>query len=254
MKNVMILLLAVLAMLNVACTKTEVSGCKSSKQSFNEDLSSYVMKQKEILHGLKTRSASTTLTSEEVAAIAIKMDSVTLKFYNEHPEFVNSLPKVSEEQMEVLKENSDSLLTFVQRNYSEEVFNIVKEDLGSNRFILLEPSNISSAGDVPRDKFFKANLEINRDFKEVITDSTYLNFRPIIQESNKRKECYATYKIKVDNCYSTMVRNLLLASLGVCSGPCAGAVLSISLLYIASDYNQCLYNAAEFYKLCNGNN
>lgn len=97
MKNVMILLLAVLAMLNVACTKTEVSGCKSSKQSFNEDLSSYVMKQKEILHGLKTRSASTTLTSEEVAAIAIKMDSVTLKFYNEHPEFVNSLPKVSEE-------------------------------------------------------------------------------------------------------------------------------------------------------------
>lgn len=35
MKNVMILLLAVLAMLNVACTKTEVSGCKSSKQSFN---------------------------------------------------------------------------------------------------------------------------------------------------------------------------------------------------------------------------
>ena len=170
MKNVMILLLAVLAMLNVACTKTEVSGCKSSKQSFNEDLSSYVMKQKEILHGLKTRSASTTLTSEEVAAIAIKMDSVTLKFYNEHPEFVNSLPKVSEEQMEVLKENSDSLLTFVQRNYSEEVFNIVKEDLGSDRFILLEPSNISSASNVQRDKFVKANLEINRDFKEVVAE------------------------------------------------------------------------------------
>lgn len=251
MKNVMILLLAVLAMLNVACTKTEVSGCKSSKQSFNEDLSSYVMKQKEILHGLKTRSASTTLTSEEIAAIAIKMDSVTLKFYNEHPEFVNSLPKVSEEQMEVLKENPDSLMTFVQRNYSEEVFNIVKEDLGSDRFILLEPSNISSAGDVPRDKFVKANLEINRDFKEVITENAANTYKPLIQESNKRTDCYKRYKNKVDNCYSTMMRSLILASISSVN-PLGAITLSLSLLYIASDYNQCLYNASEFYYLCNG--
>lgn len=190
MKNVMIFLFAVFAMLNVACTKTDVSEAKKSPQSFDEDLNSYVSEQKEILHGLTTRSTSTTLTSEEIAAIAIKMDSVTLKFYNEHPKFVNSLPKVSEEQMEVLKENPDSLMTFVQRNYSEEVFNIVKEDLGSDRFILLEPSNISSASNVQRDKFVKANLEINRDFKEVITENAANTYKPLIQESNKRTDCY----------------------------------------------------------------
>lgn len=251
MKNVMIFLFAVFAMLNVACTKTDVSEAKNPPQSFDEDLNSYVSEQKEILHGLTTRSTSTTLTSEEIAAIAIKMDSVTLKFYNEHPKFANSLPKVSEEQMEVLKENPDSLMTFVQRNYSEEVFNIVKEDLGSDRFILLEPSNISSASNVQRDKFVKANLEINRDFKEVITENAANTYKPLIQESNKRTDCYKRYKNKVDNCYSTMMRSLILASISSVN-PIGAITLSLSLLYIASDYNQCLYNASEFYYLCNG--
>lgn len=254
MKKTFLLLFVVFTMLNVACTKNDVSEIVASPQSFDEDLSSYVSKQKDILGGLRTRSTSITLSREEIAAIAIKMDSVTLKFYNDHPKFVNSLPKVSEEQLEILKENSDSLLTFVRKNYSEEIFNIVNEDIGENRFVLLEPTNLSNVSNVQHEKFIKANIEINREFKTIITDNSNLNFKPLIQETNKSKECYAIYKNKVDNCYSTMVRNLVLASVGVCTGPISGAVLSISLLYIASDYNQCLYNAAEFYKLCNGKN
>lgn len=103
------------AMINIACNKTEVSECKSSTDSFEEDLSSYISEQKSIMHGVKTRSSSAVLSRADIATIAVKMDSVTMKFYNKYPKLINELPKVSEEQLEILKENTDSLASFVQK-------------------------------------------------------------------------------------------------------------------------------------------
>ena len=176
-----------------------------------------------------------------------------MKFCNKYPELINELPKVSEEQLEILKENTDSLASFVQKNYSAEIVNLVKEDLGSDCFARLKPTAVPMISDVRHNRFVQANVEINREFKVLVTENADLTYKPLFQESNKRTDCYNRYKNKVDNCYSTMVRSLILASLGSSfTGPVAGGVLSLSILYIVSDYNQCLYNAAEFYNLCNG--
>lgn len=253
MKKVSFLLLAVFAMINIACNKTEVSEYKSSTDSFEEDLRSYISEQKSIMHGVKTRSSSAILSRADIATIAVKMDSVTMKFYNKYPKLINELPKVSEEQLEVLKENTDSLASFVQKNYSAEIVNLVKEDLGSDCFARLKPTAVPMISDVRHNRFVQANVEISREFKVLVTENADLTYKPLFQESNKRTDCYNRYKNKVDNCYSTMVRSLILASLGSSfTGPVAGGVLSLSILYIVSDYNQCLYNAAEFYNLCNG--
>lgn len=248
MKKLNLLFFVFLIVTFFACSEANVLEKHSSSSMFAADLTEYLAAQKMIMQGVGTRSVGELYSREEVAAVAAKLDSVALEFYKDHPDVYNDLPKVSSEKLDVLKENTDSLIAFVNVNYSPEVLQLVNEKLNVGHI----PQIGTSKGPVCSNQFvdgvIKANIEINMDFKKNILDNSEL--LPIEQKNNT--ECYVVYKKKVDGCYESMVRNLVIAAIGASAVPGGVAVFSVTVLYIAADYNQCLYNAAEYYNLCIG--
>lgn len=248
MKKLNLLFFVFLIVTFFACSEANVLEKHSSSSIFDADLAEYLAAQKMIVQDVRTRSVGESYSREEVVAVAAKLDSVALEFYKDHPDVYNDLPKVSPEKLDVLKENTDSLIAFVNVNYSPEVLQLVNKELNVGKTPVIGTSTGSVCSNKFVDEVIKANIEINMDFKKNILDNSDL--LPIEQQN--KTECYAVYKKKVDDCYASMVRNLVIAAIGASAVPGGVAVFSVTVLYITADYNQCLYNAAEYYNLCSG--
>ena len=214
--------------------------CVNSNSEFSKELREYRAAQMQVLHNGNTRAAGNTYTDEEVQEIAAKLDSIAADFRKKHPEIVAALPKITQDEFDVMSVDEDSLVSFVKNNYSLETSDYILNSMSEMENGNIVPKPKYRIGSIT-DDYVIANIYTISDFVDIAGNSESSSITPCKTKS----DCYSRYKEKVSGCYKTLVRSLVLNIVGL-------SVMSpINMLYIAADYNKCLTDAAEFYSVCN---
>lgn len=95
-------------------------------EKFDQELNKYANKQSALLSQTLTR-ASVSISQEEVLEIAETMDANFIEFYKENSEILLEYAKkdLSEDEIDLITLDETELLSFIEDNYSQEVYNIV---------------------------------------------------------------------------------------------------------------------------------
>ena len=245
------LIAAFVAMLTlVSCGADDgVENTKVANTSeFDKDLNDYVTTMEDILsEGTVTRAAGDSVTYEELLSIAASIDSTTLKFYQDHPQIADALPKLPEEYIELMKVDVDTLLAFVKANYSDEFYqNFVTHIYTKNENARYIPMP-STASDV--DKTLNANLYIYGNFKNLVGNTLQIT-GPC---EDKERKCWNDYLSKRNLCYTTFCGEIGLLVFNVYKTlpSVPGAVVyTLNTLMAVYSYYRCLNDATTIYELC----
>lgn len=245
------LIAAFVAMLTlVSCGADDgVENTKVANTSeFDKDLNDYVTTMEDILsEGTVTRAAGDSVTYEELLSIAASIDSTTLKFYQDHPQIADALPKLPEEYIELMKVDVDTLLAFVKANYSDEFYqNFVTRIYTKNENARYIPMP-STASDV--DKTLNANLYIYGNFKNLVGNTLQIT-GPC---EDKERKCWKEYISRRDECQKALCNEIGCLVVGVLVSlptPAEVVLCTLSTLMSVYSYYSCLNDAKTIYDLC----
>ena len=245
MRKLFLLIAAFVAMLAlVSCGADD--GVENTKvvnmSEFDKDLNDYVTTMENILsEGTVTRAAGDSVTYEELLNIAASIDSTTLKFYQDHPQIAEALPKLPEEYIELMKVDVDTLLAFVKANYSDEFYQkFVTQIYTKNENARYIPMP-STASDV--DKTLNANLYIYGNFKNLAGNTLQIT-GPC---EDKGRKCWIDYLSRTDECQKALCDEIGCLVLGafVTSPTMAGTIVyTLSTLMASFQYWLCSSDAA----------
>lgn len=243
------LIAAFVAMFSLVSCGTD-DGVEKTKvanlSEFDKDLNEYVTTMEDILSaGTVTRAAGDSVSYEELLRIAASIDSTSQKFYQDHPQIAEALPKLPEEYIEVMRVDVDTLLAFVKANYSEEFYqNFVAHIFTKNENARYIPLS-STVSDV--DKTLNANLYIYSNFKNLAGNSSQL---PLLK--NKEQKCFSEYLSRRNGCYATFCGDIGLIAINVAKTPTTDGMVvgTLSTLMAVYSYYSCLNDAKAIYDLC----
>ena len=123
-----------------SCNNEQTADNTQRERNFDRDLNLYVASQESIINGIGHTRADGNLTYDDLVAMAEKLDSTSKAFYKAHPEVKLRIKEnPSKEELEIMSMDADSLLAFVNRNFSPEVENIVRANLNAQPYNQTRP-------------------------------------------------------------------------------------------------------------------
>lgn len=148
---------------NDSCMSEQIN-----KDKFSENLNNYANKQNAILSQSLTR-ASNSISQEEVLQIAETMDVNLIEFYKENSEILLEYAKVdlSEDEIDLITLDETELLSFIEDNYSQEVYNTVFVFLNGEEESIDVQDIISNDRLNPVEKIAIINLKNLSDFRDL---------------------------------------------------------------------------------------
>lgn len=252
----------------IACSNDVEKSQEKPQKQFDKDLAEYVAKQKGFMRSVVISRSGSEVTYEDMLEIAAKLDSCSMKFFEEHPEVYEALNlNVTEDEIIAMSLDTEELMQFVQANYSSEVYDAVYKAISDSTELLQTNNNdvassnndiVSSVSQITNkenDEMIEnannailANIEVATEFEKTLTEVLKEDANMTVAEKNNY--CYGKYVRNVNNCYSSLTRDVVIAALfGVGSGwSYIGA--SVGILVATQNYNECLRFAKEVYHDC----
>lgn len=137
-------------------------------EKFDQELNKYANKQSALLSQTLTR-ASVSISQEEVLEIAETMDANFIEFYKENSEILLEYAKkdLSEDEIDLITLDETELLSFIEDNYSQEVYNIVFDFLTGEEESIDIQNIISNDRLNPIEKIAIVNLKNLSDFRDL---------------------------------------------------------------------------------------
>lgn len=226
---------------------------QQEEKGFEDSFASFKAAKRTVLNSVATRSANDTLSYNDMIVMAEELDSLNKAFYHSHPKLAKRVRKVVEsDQVEIMKINPDSLMSFVKDNYSDEIYNCVRGHL-VKAGCLSSIYNLKTTGatvSTQDDRFIVDNIETTLEF----AGKTKWDKNPNFSYKTKTEYCLDQYKNRKSNCYKSYITNCVIAGLGiVVSAPStvgAAVVWTVSVSLVCEAYRECLYDAYCSYMDC----
>lgn len=240
-----------------SCSDNETAETKQqvANTKFDKDLEDYVIAQKAVINTMKTRS-SEKLSQEELTAMTTKLDSIAAAFYAAHPILQQQIKaKVTDEELEIMKVDTERLLSFVHQNYSADIYNYVYDSYKSKNLICINRMETTAPNlilDTPNelDKVINENLKIVKELGDQTFSGTSTDNKSYSQ-NGKQEYCLKERERSYRNCeISCLSGYFLTALLGAAFGPASTPSVAISLASTYLEYVNCCNEAERSYTNC----
>lgn len=245
---VLTLLTLLFSVVITGCNSGDTTDCTQITNDFDKELNDYIASQEATISSVKTR-ANGNLTYNDLVAMAEKLDSTSKAFYKAHPEVKMQVNEnLSKEEIEIMSMDADSLLAFVNRNFSPKVGKMMQANLKGQPYKFSDglPSDMLVSNS---EKTLLANLKISNEFATVVNGS--IGSGNIVR--NSPKVCYEKYLKRLDNCKQSFFIAVAFTTFGAIVTSPSGLGLTVtyaSYCYALYAYDNCQKDAYSSYQDC----
>lgn len=249
-------IIAIFVCIQLACNNSEDLNSQTETKKQQDDLKEFVIKQKQMINRLKSRSNSAVIaTKEQVFDLASELDSCREDFVTSHPELLSELQKeVTEDELTQMLYDHEVFSEFIARNYSDEILNDLKNYIEGNYVpssdddALLSPATtINTSSEITAENYIQANLEVAYEFEALVVD-VFCPEEMKKKYQNKSQRCIDQYNNDVDQCLYKLREGVAgvvvgldwTTVVGTVSTNAALLIQSYRLLLLANEFNQCI--------------
>lgn len=268
-RNYLFMTLVFLVLTLTSCSSIDDLSLKNegNRTNFENALNIHRQEMSDLLGKHTTRGSEAPISDDELAQIAEQLDSAMGAFYDDNREDIDAYApelNLTEEQLEILLLDQDSLISFVNANMTDNICYAVIQFFEAEGNYPLEEL-ISNHNLNPFEAVVISNLATCSEYEELVRGSLDAPDEPIDnEEPSKESECFEEWMENKQSCLDQFRIDLVadmislggslggLGSIGGLPGVGLGSVVGIGFgIYVANEkYKNCKDNADKAHNRC----